>query len=91
MSPFRFIFSFDGAATGALLGGLLATMLLAFRASAASPLNDAQQSFFETRIRPVLATECYRCHGAENQKAGLRLDYRDGLLKGGESGPAVKM
>ena len=31
---------------------------------------------FENRIRPVLATECYTCHGAGKQKGGLRLDFR---------------
>ncbi|HEY3787569.1 MAG TPA: DUF1549 domain-containing protein, partial [Urbifossiella sp.] len=50
--------------------------------------------FFEAKIRPVLVKHCYSCHSAEAQdkkklKAGLKLDSRDGLLKGGESGPAV--
>ncbi len=46
-------------------------------------------AFFENRIRPVLASECYECHGAAKQKGGLRLDSRDGVRRGGESGPAV--
>ncbi len=45
--------------------------------------------FFETRIRPVLFDQCVQCHGPEKQKGGLRLDSREALLKGGESGPAV--
>ena len=49
----------------------------------------SQTEFFEQRIRPMLANECYECHGAKKQKGGLRLDFRDGLLKGGESGPAI--
>jgi hypothetical protein len=49
---------------------------------------------FETRIRPVLVDSCYRCHSADAEggkvKGGFRLDTREGLLKGGESGkPAV--
>jgi hypothetical protein len=48
-----------------------------------------QLDFFEQRIRPVLANECYECHGPEKQKGGLRLDFRDGLLKGGDTGPAL--
>ncbi len=48
-----------------------------------------QVEFFEQRIRPILAGECYECHGAEKQKGGLRLDSRDGLLEGGDSGPAL--
>lgn len=44
---------------------------------------------FESKIRPVLASACYDCHGEEKQKAGLRLDSRPALLEGGESGPAI--
>jgi hypothetical protein len=45
--------------------------------------------FFENRIRPVLAAECYECHGPEKQRGGLRLDHRQALLDGGDSGPAL--
>ncbi len=61
-------------------------MLWMESARAASP--DAVE-LFEQRIRPILANECYECHGAKKQKAGLRVDFRDGLLKGGDSGPAI--
>ncbi len=56
---------------------------------AATLLKPDQIEFFEKRIRPVLARECYECHGPEKQKGGLRVDFREGLLKGGETGPAV--
>jgi cytochrome c553 len=57
----------------------------------AADLTPAQTQLFESKIRPVLATKCYRCHSqqAEKVKAGLFLDTRDGVLKGGESGPAI--
>jgi mono/diheme cytochrome c family protein len=57
---------------------------------AADP-TPAQLQFFENRIRPVLANNCYKCHSqqAEKVKAGLLLDTREGMLKGGESGPAL--
>ena len=47
--------------------------------------------FFEKRIRPLLVEYCYKCHSAEAEKlkGGLRLDSRDGLLKGGDSGTVV--
>ena len=49
-----------------------------------------QVAFFEKKIRPVLATHCYECHSARGAaKAGLRLDDRDAILKGGASGPAL--
>ena len=44
--------------------------------------------FFETRIRPVLAKNCLSCH-TESHLGGLRLDSRENLLKGGNSGPAI--
>jgi len=70
------------------LGPCLALLLcLALQAAESNP-DDLE--FFETRIRPVLAAECYECHNSHTQaKGGLALDFRDGLLKGGDSGPAL--
>src|SRR3954454_21691821 len=47
--------------------------------------------FFEKRVRPVLAEHCYECHSAEAKKlkGKLRLDSREEMLRGGETGPAV--
>jgi mono/diheme cytochrome c family protein len=42
------------------------------------------------RVRVILETRCISCHGPEKQKGGLRLDTRDFLLKGGDSGPAAR-
>ncbi|MBL9123992.1 MAG: PSD1 domain-containing protein, partial [Planctomycetaceae bacterium] len=44
---------------------------------------------FETKIRPILAGTCFRCHGGEKTEAGLRVDSREALLRGGDSGPAL--
>jgi hypothetical protein len=46
---------------------------------------------FEKKIRPVLVDRCYSCHSAkaEKLKAGLLLDTKAGVLKGGETGPAL--
>jgi mono/diheme cytochrome c family protein len=49
---------------------------------------DARDEFFESRIRPVLATACYDCH-TDAAKSGLRVDSRAALLKGGRRGPAI--
>ena len=52
---------------------------------------DPAEERFETKIRPILAEHCVKCHGPDKQSAGLRLDSRDALLKGGESeGSALK-
>ena len=45
--------------------------------------------FFETRVRPLLAQNCYECHAKREANGGLLLDTRDGLLKGGDSGAAI--
>src|SRR5437763_6100247 len=47
--------------------------------------------FFENKIRPVLVDNCYKCHSAQSEKVkgGLLLDTREGLLKGGDTGPAI--
>lgn len=56
-----------------------------------SPTREAGVKFFETRIRPILADHCYRCHGPESGegKAKLRVDAIESLLRGGVSGPAL--
>lgn len=56
----------------------------------ATPTKE-QLDFFESKIRPVLVEHCYRCHAPEAKiiKAGLRLDHREGLLKGGDTGAAI--
>ncbi|MEQ2009139.1 MAG: PSD1 and planctomycete cytochrome C domain-containing protein [Limisphaerales bacterium] len=76
-------------ATARLLPALLAgcSGLLA----SAAELPREQLDFFEKKIRPVLAERCYECHSAaaKKNKGGLTLDTRDGLLKGGDAGPAL--
>ena len=58
--------------------------------------NDETPSFtaeqlrqFETHVRPILDEHCLKCHGNAKQWAGLRLDSREAILKGGDSGPAA--
>lgn len=45
--------------------------------------------YFETHIRPLLATHCYKCHGAKKQEGSLRLDTFDGIMNGGDSGASI--
>ncbi|MEK0448841.1 MAG: hypothetical protein RL088_1109 [Verrucomicrobiota bacterium] len=63
---------------------------LRFLLLAASPcFADSTAEHFESRIRPVLHDRCSECHGAEKQKGGLRLDSRESMLAGGDTGPAI--
>ena len=57
--------------------------------SVASDPTYEEMLFFESYVRPVLATRCFRCHGPNQQKGELRLDSLAGLTHGGELGPAV--
>jgi hypothetical protein len=54
-------------------------------------ITPEQEKFFEAKIRPVLATQCGKCHAstAEKLRGGLRLDSREALRLGGDSGPAI--
>jgi mono/diheme cytochrome c family protein len=44
---------------------------------------------FDTDIKPILTANCFKCHGPEKQKGGLRLDSRKDALLGGNSGPVI--
>ncbi|MBA4192288.1 MAG: hypothetical protein C0467_30325 [Planctomycetaceae bacterium] len=81
------------------LSGSLALVLLVSTAAAEdSPKADlkgnsndpAKLEFFEKKVRPILVDHCYHCHSADTKPAGgLRVDDRNGLILGGNTGPAV--
>ena len=54
-------------------------------------LDPSELEFFESKIRPLLVEKCYRCHSADAKRVrgGLLLDTQEGLLQGGDSGPAL--
>ena len=54
-------------------------------ATAGSALASEPADFFETRVRPVLAKNCYACH-TDARMGGLQLDTLEHALKGGKSG-----
>lgn len=53
--------------------------------------DSEEEIFFEKKIRPILVDHCYKCHSKDSKslKGGLLLDSRQGLRKGGDSGPAL--
>jgi cytochrome c553 len=51
--------------------------------------TSAEIEFFEKKVRPVLVAHCFKCHGDGKSKGGLSLASRDGMLKGGDAGPAI--
>src|SRR4051812_4877930 len=79
-----------------LFAALLAPAAVAQEAPPAERRSPEQVTadgvaFFEKNIRPVLVDKCYQCHAADAKKikGGLVLDTREGIRRGGESGPAV--
>jgi mono/diheme cytochrome c family protein len=70
---------------------MAALMALAGIPSAWGASDSSSADFFEKSIRPLLTENCYKCHSAESEKikGGLRLDTRDGIRQGGDTGPAV--
>ncbi len=79
---------------------IFASMLLLAGASlaVAAPAGNAEAEpsragadFFEQKIRPLLVEHCYECHSTDSKKlkGGLRLDSRDGWLKGGDTGVVI--
>ncbi len=68
-----------------------ALMPVAEGAPKASPeVASAQAEFFETKVRPLLASKCYGCH-TQSQSGGLRLDSRDAMMKGGKDGAVIDL
>src|SRR5215470_5587550 len=67
---------------------LLVLAGMAGGAVAQAPRPEAE-TFFELKVRPILAGTCFRCHGGGKTRGGLRVDTRAALLRGGESGPAL--
>ncbi len=70
----------------------LALGLVALMPAAKASDDPAGLEFFENKIRPILVDNCYSCHSQQSAKikGGLLLDTREGLLKGGDDGPAIK-
>ncbi len=56
------------------------------------PFTTRQIRFFETEVQPILKARCLKCHGGGPKvKANFHVDSREGLLRGGDLGPAVSL
>ena len=71
-----------------LLHRVLLLTIVVFTVAMDVAAND-EIEFFERRVRPVLIERCVECHGPDKQESGLRLDSREAILRGGDSGPAA--
>lgn len=73
-----------------MLPALLLVSTAVVGVPAVQAADDEAVAYFEKHIRPVLVSKCYACHSASLQaKGGLRLDTKDGVRVGGQSGAAL--
>jgi len=72
------------------LGLAVVATTTSWAAVTAEPTKE-QLAFFEEKVRPLLSDNCFQCHSEAQgkSKGGLTMDTKAGLLKGGETGPAI--
>ncbi|MBG85466.1 MAG: hypothetical protein CMO80_01010 [Verrucomicrobiales bacterium] len=65
--------------------------LLLISNAPAQAASSEQLEFFESRIRPILVSNCYKCHsqGANRSRGGLHVDTRQAMIAGGDNGPSI--
>ncbi|MFO0942273.1 MAG: PSD1 and planctomycete cytochrome C domain-containing protein [Pirellulales bacterium] len=74
-----------------LRAGWIGGLVICFALPSAQAQQDAEQEkLFENHVRPVLVDRCIKCHGPAKSESGLRLDKLQFILKGGDSGAAIK-
>ena len=74
--------------SGVAWRAITVAFLIALPSSAARADDTVGLKFFREKIEPVLKAQCYACHSrqAEEVQGGLRLDFKAGVLRGGDSG-----
>lgn len=66
--------------------------IFSIRSTVAEEPDPAKAAFYREKVLPILKASCFSCHGPESELKGeLFLGNRDGLLEGGESGPAIAL
>jgi uncharacterized protein DUF1549/uncharacterized protein DUF1553/cytochrome c len=79
-------------ALGLVCGGVAADTPGEKKPASAAAFRPEDIAFFEKDVLPLLEKNCFRCHGGQEKiKANFRITSREGVLKGGDSGPAVSL
>lgn len=98
IAPYRLVFSTLSAVLLTLaghLGGNLThgegylTAALAQQTEIKRPADVQEAAVFQEVVSVILREKCVSCHSNAKQKGGLRLDTKEGLLKGGKKGVAI--
>ena len=69
-------------------GAILIGVILSTRVLSADEKLSSEQDFFETRVRPLLAKNCFLCH-SEARAGGLQMDSKDAMMRGSKDGVVV--
>ena len=73
----------------ALVVSFLPITLISVTAQSQPSTAGAGRVDYDKEVKPLLAQNCYSCHGPEVQQSGLRLDLRQPALRGGDYGPVI--
>jgi len=70
--------------------GIVAIGLIAFTLGTVGAQEDASKpEFYTAKVKPILDTNCARCHMGTAHRGGLNFETHDGLMKGGKDGVVV--
>src|SRR5882757_4027261 len=78
-----------GILVGCLFGSLAVRAAITPEQAAQLPPSASHRVDFSKEIKPIFEASCIKCHGRGREKGSFRLDNRETLLKGGDSGAAV--
>ena len=76
--------SFASAALLALSGLLWST-----KTTVLAQEDAHSPEYYTTRVKPVFEANCAKCHLDGNHRGGLKMDTREGMLKGGHDGSVL--
>ena len=82
--------AFCSPARSGFLSAMLSRTLPAFFVLAGVLVAAPAPVDYARDVKPLLAAHCIKCHGAAQQKGGLRADTAAALREGGDAGPALK-
>ncbi|MEC7679893.1 MAG: PSD1 and planctomycete cytochrome C domain-containing protein [Planctomycetota bacterium] len=85
----RFSFGERDVAKGYCSTGIALVLTLVSVSQAWGDSSDQATKFFENQVRPLLAQHCFECHSGDRSEGGLRLDGKQSMIQGGDSGPAL--
>ena len=82
--------AFNSRLVALVLPALIVSLPTFVLAQTVPSKDTAALEFFEKKIRPLLADNCFNCHSTNtNSRGGLRVDDRNGLISGGDRGSAI--